>query len=152
MTAPVIEKLIYLCDTIPAKLRQFSEQQLLFKPAPDKWSKKELIGHLVDSAANNHQRFVRAQFETPVIYYEQDLWVSIQNYQKENTELLISLWEVYNRHLAHIIQNIPQENFPRTSIGKDGRHSTLEFIVHDYLSHLEYHLDQILDRDNFIPQ
>lgn len=138
-------KIISLCDTIPARLKLIAEENLSLKPSAKKWSKKEILGHLIDSAANNHQRFIRAQFEIPVVYYEQDLWVSIQNYQAENSELLISLWEGYNRHLAHVIKNIPVQNYAKTSIGKDGISHTLEYLIEDYLRHLEYHLNQILN-------
>ena len=145
MSITVNEKLEELCNSIPAKLRKISSEDLLFKPSPEKWSKKELIGHLIDSAATNHQRFVRAQFETPVIYYEQDNWVSLQHYQSEEIETIINLWEAYNRHLAHVINHIPTLKLSELSIGKDGKAYTLEFLIQDYLTHLEYHLNQILD-------
>ena len=144
MTLELSNKLIVLCDTVPDKLRRISDTDFSNKPFPDKWSKKELVGHLIDSAANNHQRFVRTQFETPVIFYEQDLWVSLQQYQQENTDLIINLWEFYNRHLAHVIKNIAPEHLTKTTIGRDGKTYTLEFIIEDYINHLEYHLGQIL--------
>lgn len=140
----ISSKLIILCNTMSAELKLVSEVEFSLKPSVRAWSKKEILGHLIDSAANNHQRFIRAQFETPVIYYEQDLWVTIQKYQSESSELLISLWEAYNRHLAHVIEHIPNQNLSKTSIGKDGTSQTLKFLVEDYLSHLEYHLKQIL--------
>ena len=143
----ISRKLIGLCDTIPAILKTIPAEEFSLKPVPHKWSKKEILGHLIDSAANNHQRFIRAQFETPVIFYEQDLWVSIQNYQSESPELLIFLWEAYNRHLAHVIEQIPQQNLSKTSIGKDGTVCTLEFLINDYLNHLEFHLEQICISD-----
>ena len=125
----ISSKLIGLCDTIPAILKTISAEEFSLKPVPHKWSKKEILGHLIDSAANNHQRFIRAQFETPVIFYEQDLW------------------EAYNRHLAHVIEQIPQQNLSKTSIGKDGTACTLEFLINDYLNHLEFHLEQICISD-----
>ena len=143
MTLELSNKLIVLCDTVPDKLRRISDTDFSNKPFPDKWSKKELVGHLIDSAANNHQRFVRTQFETPAIFYEQDLWVSVQQYQKENIENLISLWEHYNRHLAHIIKNVPDNYLAKTTTGRDGKAYTLLFIIEDYISHLEHHLKQI---------
>ena len=143
MNKAISLKLTNLCDTIPAKLKLIPEEEFGSKPFANKWSKKELLGHLIDSAANNHQRFVRAQFEVPVVYYNQDLWVNLQNYQNENTALLINLWEAYNRHLAHVIYQIPSGNLLKTTIGKDGKENTLEFIIEDYLNHLEHHLTQI---------
>lgn len=137
-------QLVTLCNIVPAKVKLIPELEFSLKPSVDTWSKKEILGHLIDSAVNNHQRFIRAQFETPVIYYEQDLWVSIQNYQSESSELMISLWEVYNRHLAYVIEHIPNHNLSKTSIGKDGISHTLKFLIEDYLNHLEYHLKQII--------
>jgi hypothetical protein len=144
MIDQAVEKLKEICASVPLALKQFSEEELKFKPAPGKWSKKELLGHLIDSATANHQRFVRAQFETPLVFYDQDNWVSVQDYQEEDTELLISLWESYNLHLAHVIRHIPHDKLQRTSIGKDGKHHTLKFLIKDYISHLEHHLKQLL--------
>jgi hypothetical protein len=66
------EYILYLCDSVPQQIKAIDEVEFSRKVSPDKWSKKEILGHLIDSATNNHQRFVRAQFETPQIYYEQD--------------------------------------------------------------------------------
>lgn len=144
MTSELSDKLIALCNTVPGKLRNIAETEFSYKTAPEKWSKKELLGHLIDSATNNHQRFVRTQFETPVIFYEQDLWVSLQQYQQESSELLINLWELYNRHLAHVIKNIPPEHLAKITIGRERKAHTLQFVLEDYLSHLEHHLKQII--------
>ena len=143
-TLEISAKLRDLCTAVPARLRNLSAEEWLAKPAPDKWSKKELLGHLIDSATNNHQRFVRTQFQRPVIYYEQDNWVSLQHYQSEDVETIINLWEAYNKHLAHVIKHIPAEKLTEVSVGKDGKPCTLEFLVDDYLTHVEYHLNQIL--------
>jgi hypothetical protein len=144
MISEIIEQLNLLCNSVPAKFRHLTEEQLTFKPNPAKWSKKELLGHLIDSAANNHQRFVRARIEVnPILFYDQDNWVDIQKYQDSNSENLINLWEMYNRHLVHIIGYIPSEMLLRTSRGKDGKSNTLEFLIIDYLNHLEHHLRSI---------
>lgn len=145
MTTQISDRLSILCNTIPSRLRQISEHEFTFKPSLEKWSKKELLGHLIDSATNNHQRFVRAQFETPTIFYQQNEWVTVQRYQIEYSETLIQLWEAYNRHLAHVIKEIPFESLQNIIIGRDGDKYTLEYVVEDYLTHLEYHLAQILN-------
>jgi len=77
-------------------------------PRPDgKWSRKEILGHLIDSAANNHQRFVRMQHEEALVLpgYRQDDWVRTQNYAAREWRDLVELWMAYNRHLAHILRN-----------------------------------------------
>jgi len=141
----IADSLITLCDTVPQVLSQYAEEELQYKTSPGKWSKKEILGHLIDSAANNHQRFVRIQFEeNPLIYYDQNAWVSSQNYQSESTADLIKLWEMYNRHLAQVIKNIPEEKHSRASALKDQSTATLKFLVEDYLSHLQHHLRQLM--------
>jgi hypothetical protein len=116
------------------------------RPAPGKWSPKEIVGHLVDSAANNHQRFVRAQ-EAPDQHfpgYAQDHWVAAQDYQSRDWEPLIDLWQAYNLHLAHVIRAVPAEKLEtRLRVG-DGEPVTLGWLIGDYLRHLRHHVEQIL--------
>jgi hypothetical protein len=146
LTAIAIEQ---LCDSFPDKIRLFSETELCHKSEPGKWSKKEVIGHLLDSATNNHQRFVRAQFETPTVFYDQDKWVTAQAYQHADTNTLLTLLETYNRHIAHILRHLPPHTCLNECIGKDGNKYTLQFLAQDYLDHLSHHLLQILaDRSN----
>ncbi len=142
----IAERILFLCDLVPGKLKQLPAETWTDKPQPDKWSKKEILGHLIDSAANNHQRFVRGQIEDiPTIFYQQDQWVSVQVYQTESISVLILLWESYNRHLVHVIQNIIPANLERECRGKDGTAVTLAFLIKDYVPHLEHHLKQIVD-------
>lgn len=138
------ERLLQLCSFIPAWLRQVSEEEFLAKPSADKWSKKEILGHLIDSAANNHQRFIRIQFEdTPQIFYDQNNWVAYNHYQEADTNALISLWQVYNQHLAFVMQKVPEQNLSRRCKMRDGRLVTVEWLIDDYVTHLEHHLKQI---------
>ena len=75
MTNQALEKLNYIVEKVPKLLSQISEEKISEKPSPNKWSKKEIIGHLIDSATNNHHRFIRGQFEDiPDIRYDQDEW------------------------------------------------------------------------------
>lgn len=110
-----------------------------------KWSNKEILGHLIDSAANNHQRFVRAHLSDPLEFpgYMQEEWVSIQNYQHHETRELIDLWFAYNQTLASVIGNIhPQRLGALCHIG-DNPPVTLQFLLEDYIDHLLRHLNQI---------
>jgi hypothetical protein len=125
-------------------LSAIPEQAAAQRPAPNKWSKKEILGHLIDSAANNHQRFVRLQLERELSLpgYEQDDWVRVGRYQDLPWTELIALWAAYNRHLATIIESIDPSalNHVWHSPGGD---VTLEFIATDYVRHLKHHLQQI---------
>ena len=136
------QRLLYHCTQIPPTLLTLSEESLQSRPVPGKWSKKEIIGHLVDSASNNHQRFVRAmRGEKPVIRYEQDDWVSLQRYQTADSHELIGLWELYNRHLAHLIAGMSETDLKQTLI-IGGEQVTLRYCAEDYVRHLEHHLRQ----------
>src|SRR3954469_8466982 len=78
---------------------------------PNRWSAKQIIGHLIDSAANNHQRFVRAQFKDDLVFpgYEQDRWVSVQHYREAPWSELIALWEHFNLHIARVMEIVPND-------------------------------------------
>src|SRR5260370_41423356 len=98
-----------LLKTVPQRLVDLSDDVVAYKPAPNRWSKKEILGHLIDSAANNHQRFVRAQgtarMEFPT--YEQEFWVATQSYATEPWPDLVNLWLLVNRHLLHVLKAMP---------------------------------------------
>ncbi len=125
--------------------KQFNEQDWDYRYGPGKWSRKEILEHSVDSAANNHQRFVRIQFEeTPNIVYSQDDWVSVQKYDSCAANSLIDLWVNYNNHLVHVIENIPKEKMSRfCNINKETP-VTLGWLINDYVEkHMEHHLNQM---------
>lgn len=121
-----------------------------------KWSPKQIIGHLIDSAAHNHQRFVRAQFSDDLVFpgYEQEAWVEVQRYNDEPWSRLVQLWRHYNLHLAHVMANIPVDarTKPRARHNLDriawqtvstSEPVTLEYFMQDYFGHLQHHLNQI---------
>ena len=123
-----------------------------------KWSKKEILGHLIDSAYNNHQRIIRAHAQKHLIFqgYDQDEWVKRNKYQEREANELIELWYHTNVHLAHAIQSIPKELMERLTddhnldlIGMNPvdteSFTSLKFLVWDYISHLEHHLSQIIE-------
>ncbi len=140
-----IKRLEYLCDIIPQLLTEIDEQTFSVKPKPNKWSKKEIIGHLIDSATNNHQRFVRGQFEdVPKIVYDQNKWNEFNFYQKMDGQQIISFWTIYNRQLAELINNIPEENLSKECKSGDDKNLTLGFLINDYVEHLEHHLRQVV--------
>ena len=128
------------------RLMQFSDAESAEPLSDGKWSRKELIGHLIDSASNNHQRFVRAQMAESHSFpgYEQAPWVSLQGYEAEAWEDLALLWKSYNQHLAHVISRIPEDKLSLSCTVGNGEPVTLGFIVEDYISHMKHHLSQIL--------
>lgn len=145
MLQPTIERLTYLLSIIPGLLRNIATEEFNRKPAPGKWSKKEIIGHLVDSAANNHQRFVRVPTqEDPFIVYDPDDWVAYGYYQTETDNAVIQLWEHYNRHLLHIIKNIPPNMLQRNCLVNGNQLVSLQWLIEDYVVHMEHHLQQVI--------
>ena len=140
-----IDRLTWLCQHIPALIEAVPVAELESKPAPEKWSKKEILGHLIDSAANNHQRFIRIQSEDePVIFYNQNDWVGLSRYNLRETAQLIATWKHYNLHLAAIAEAIPMHNLARNGVGRDGQKHTLKWYFDDYVDHMEHHLRQII--------
>ena len=140
-----IDRLQELCSIIPNHLEKISEEEFTHIPSPGKWSKKQILGHLIDSAANNHQRFVRIQYEKdPIIYYDQNEWNRVQQYNKTNSEELKLLWKSYNLHLLHIIKNIPSDKSERKGVLNSGSEYSLGWYINDYVEHLEHHLQQIV--------
>ena len=127
------------------RLTQISEAQSEERLAPGKWSRKEILGHLIDSASNNHQRFVRTQLASQVSFpgYTQTEWVEMQGYQSESWENLIQLWAAFNRHMLHLISRIPEARADNRCVVGGGEPVTLRFLVEDYTRHLEHHLSQI---------
>jgi hypothetical protein len=142
---PALEQLRTLLAFAPAKFRSISEAESEERPAPGKWSKKEILGHLIDSAANNHQRFVRAQAEPQFVFlgYAQEFWVDVQQYQKESWNNLVQLWASYNTHLLHALEQIPEARLQHQCSVGGAEPVTLEFLITDYVRHLEHHLRQI---------
>ena len=112
------------------------------------WSPKEVLGHLIDSAANNHQRFVRAQQTDKLTLpgYEQNHWVASQGYQDADWPHLVALWTHMNLHLADVIDRVPPAKYSVACVIDDSEPVTLEFVIADYLGHLKHHMAQIRER------
>ena len=143
-------------DRATPALRRMGDEESRRPLRPGKWCAREVIGHLIDSASNNHQRFVRAQFKDDLLFdgYEQDAWVSLQRYSEAPWSELIDLWCYFNLHIAHIMQVASKDERLR----KRARHNldqlawkpipreepaTLDYFMSDYVEHLEHHLAQI---------
>ncbi len=117
-----------------------------FKASPEKWSKKEILGHLIDSAMNNTRRFTEAQYSKTrytVSEYAQDDLVKINNYQQENIDDLFKLWFLLNKHIAFIIKDISEEKLNLKINLYDFSICSLEFLIEDYIAHMKHHLEQI---------
>ena len=124
--------------------------------AMGKWSPQEIIGHLVDSASNNHGRFVRAQLTDDLHFsgYDQEAWVRLQEYSTSSWQELITLWGAFNSHIAHLVERIPDDIATKARARHNldeiawktvptDKPATLEYFVRDYVAHMKHHLAQI---------
>ncbi len=155
----IYHKLIYevIMQAVPL-LRELEPGDFSAKPAPDKWSKSEILGHLLDSAIMNFQRFVSVSGDSNLIFsgYDQELWVRRSDYINYRTNDLIHLWANTNSHLGEMIRNIPDEilfrkstehNFDRICMNRipADEPASLNYLIWDYVNHMEHHLSQICD-------
>jgi hypothetical protein len=111
------------------------------------WTRLEILGHLIDSAANNHQRFVRAMAEGDLVWpgYDQEAMVRVQQFGRANPPLLIALWESFNLYLARLMAIIPEDRLDAQCVIGGGEAVTLGFLVTDYVVHMQHHLRQIFE-------
>jgi hypothetical protein len=136
-----------LVDTFEALMienQKISEVKL----GPEKWSLKEIVGHLIDSASNNHQRFARLQIEQTISLpgYDAEAWVSISNIQNLDFDFMVGFWKMYNYFLLNLIHGIEPKNMKNIWKTIDGKEYTLEFLIDDYFAHMELHLQMFIDR------
>jgi hypothetical protein len=158
-TTDYIRDLETTVDDTAAWLATLPDAAVSWRPKATAWSAKEVIGHLIDSAANNHQRFVRAGSQDDLIFpgYAQDEWVRVQEYATAPWHEIVTLWHAYNRHIARVMNAIPAEVRYRKHVRHNMQQlgwqpfapdepATLDDLMHDYVLHLKHHLAQVRDR------
>ncbi|MEC0243683.1 DinB family protein [Paenibacillus dokdonensis] len=142
----VVERLNHWIAEVPVKFNILPEPELSIRPQPHKWSKKEILGHLCDSAQNNLQRFIRAQYEEQpqtVIKYDQEQWVKLMGYQDLPFDQVLSLWVSLNKQVAAVIEKTQENHLQKGYPLSEGQIVTLGWLIDDYVDHLEHHLKQI---------
>jgi hypothetical protein len=139
------QKLLRTVESAEPRLRKISERESTTPMLPGGWSSKQVIGHLIDSASNNHQRFVRASLQDSLDFpgYDQDGWVRVQAVSEADWLTLVALWASYNRHLAYVIAHLPASKLETMCRIGSGEPVTLRFLANDYFAHLVHHLNQI---------
>ena len=151
-----VARLSAVIDAAKPRLLAISDDDSAKRPAPGKWSPREIVGHLIDSASNNHQRLVRAQLQDDLIFpgYEQDRWVDVQRYQTAPWRELVELWAAFNGHIARVMAEAPEtvRTKPRTAHNlhqlawkplPEDTPATLDYFMRDYVGHLHHHVAQI---------
>lgn len=154
---PFVQLLDASLDRAEPLLRAMSDVESARPRAPGKWSPREIIGHLIDSATNNHGRFLRAAMREDLVFdgYEQEKWVSMQRYATAPWNDLLTLWLLLNRHLARVMDGVPADVGSRLrarhnldqiawKIVPADQPATLGYFMQDYVGHLRHHLRQIL--------
>lgn len=147
-TTAAMDQLEKHIESFPVKFKQLTSAELLNKPAAGKWSKKEIFGHLIDSAVNNLQRFTEIQFlpqPYSVISYQQNELVIVNDYQNLSLDHMLDLWQALNRQIVFVVGNIPAEklNYPVDPQYENKELKTLGWIICDYVAHMEHHFRQI---------
>ncbi|MBK7035479.1 MAG: DinB family protein [Chitinophagales bacterium] len=143
----IIADLNQILRDFPTKFNFISEYEFNSKPAPEKWSRKEVLGHLVDSAQNNLRRFIVGQYQqNDKIFYDQNFWNAANNYQFESRQDIITLWVLLNKRICAVLNNIPVEKYE--NIIDTGRDSispkTIIWLAEDYVKHMKHHINQII--------
>lgn len=138
-------KLLSVVESAEPRLRKISAADSAQPLRSGGWSRKQVLGHLIDSASNNHQRFVRAAQQPSLEFpaYDQEGNVRLQAPQEADWMLLVSLWAAYNRYLAHVIARLPASKLETPCRIGSGERVTLGFIAEDYVTHLVHHLKQV---------
>ena len=143
-----MQRLAVYIDELAERYYSFSENELTTKPAPGKWSKKEILGHLIDSAINNLKRFTEIQFsEQPYFIqsYKQNELVLVNNYQQLPLEHLLQLWQSLNQQIMYVVEQIPVDKLNYKVDPQYDNHEmkTLSWIICDYVAHMEHHMKQL---------
>lgn len=141
-----LDRLQHYISTVPAALSAYSEEELSVK-RPGKWSRKEVLGHLIDSAINNLKRFTDAQAsEQPyiVIRYQQDQLVAVNYYQELPLSHLFGLWQALNQQIFYVTSAISPDKLAIPVLLPDGQSVTLSYLIEDYVAHMEHHFKTLL--------
>lgn len=160
VNAAFVDDFLRLVDEAAARMLTMEDQDAARPGAAGKWSRKEVVGHLIDSAINNHARFVRAVLQDDLVFdgYDQDAWVRAQRYQERSWPDLVRAWRTYNRQLADIVSGIAPQDLarprPRHNLHEIAFRSlaadagvTLGTLIEDYVAHMQHHLRQVLETD-----
>ena len=141
-------ELTWQLDLLGRHWPTYAEAELVELPGPGRWSRKEILGHLIDSATHNYQRFVTAQLAPPPLRlepYDQEAWVRIGAYQHRPATELLALWTSLNHQILHLLARLPEAQLDHECLSLNANPVTLHWLIADYVLHLEHHVRQIIN-------
>lgn len=143
-----MDRLANYIQQLAEQFRSYSLDELTVKPAAGKWSRQEILGHLIDSAINNLKRFTEIQFAEQPYYiqsYRQNELVIVNNYNHLEVEHLIQLWQSLNQQIIYVVEKMPADKLNYKVDPQYDNHEmkTLGWIICDYVAHLEHHMRQL---------
>ena len=143
----LINELEGIVNSFSDNFLKFSDSDFKAKPNPAKWSKQEVVGHLIDSAQNNLRRFIVGQYDhQPNIVYQQDFWVKASDYQNQKKENVVEMWRLINLQMCSLLSALPKESYTKEcNVGRDTpRLQTIEWLAYDYVKHMKHHINQVI--------
>jgi hypothetical protein len=144
----ITQELRELVQNFSQKINAIPNHDFSAKPNPEKWSKIEVLGHLIDSGQNNLRRFICGQYESfpPLIVYDQDFWVASNNYRNAKKQDIIQLWGLVNDQICEVLNTMPRTNYSKKcNTGTENpKFLSLEWLAQDYVKHMKHHLNQII--------
>lgn len=142
----IVSEMESLLQSVPQRFRELAHDEIVRPRSEGKWSRLQILGHLCDSAINNVSRFIRFQYESEpllIIPYNQEVWVETQQYADAPVEDVLGLWLSLNKSIVRVISSLPEAGLSRTCRLPDGNVVTLEWLIQDYVEHMNHHLRQI---------
>lgn len=139
--------IIYYIDKWEEKLTNLPNETISNKRNKQNRTIKQILGHLIDSASNNHQRMIRLQYndklQFPDYQQDNDLWIALQDYQNADWITIIQLWKYYNLHMIQVIKSVDQSKLDNSWQSFEDITVTLQQMIEGYLAHIDLHLNEI---------
>lgn len=133
----------------PGKLERsidgLGEQELEFRPAPGKWTIREIVVHLCDSeiVCAHRIRKVLAEEQAFLTSYDQDLWANRLSYSKRNLTTAIELFRLLRKSTAELFEDLSDNDWERRGQHQQFGAMTIIDLVGMYAEHCENHVSQI---------
>lgn len=145
------EQLLKMVRAFYQKYKSLPEEITKIRLSDDRWSLREIVGHLIDSASNNHQRFIRMQLERECSFpdYNKDEWLQTSFYNGIDFKELLRMLKSYNQLIAHLIAQVSEMTFDHIwnkPWDQKEPEITLKDLIEHYIHHFQLHIDHFEER------